>query len=700
MADCPEECNCKWKSGKETVECRKAGFIEIPSNLHHGTQVLDMNLNNLQMLPMDTFMNAGLLHLQRIYLSGCSLAQIDKKAFRNLANLVELDISDNELSYVPTASFMEIPMLRKLYLSRNPIQKLQENAFEGLASLETLELIDCQIESIDHKAFNGLAALANLKLDGNRLATLWKKSVEHLTNLHGLHFTNNPWQCDCHLRDTIVWIEERNVPIGANPMCAGPPRLASRVWSTLEVEDFACEPRVVVFPTEIVLAAGENATLTCRVTADPEPVVRWIWKGKTVANSTLLGTPYSAGDSYGSESSLIGGQLKVFITEEGTYDKISNLTLVGAEDADSGVFACVAANHANRASANVSVTVHQDEIEGEGLTAAEVSGIAVGAIFAMVTLCVTGCLVLVKCDICSRGKRKRRELKALSAASAASNSMNSFGHRGNPEGSSSAAITALEERDMKLLGPNPIQKPPRLGYYHGVPTVDFDPYDQMNSVPISSYTGAGGKIGASDCENRSASPRDNSTPPPLWDLPQSKRSLVTEIMEEDEDEDDDIGLGRGVRDKLLPLPEAEGGKESEEDSGLESERGREEADVSLELDRIVLGKARSSPLPTTSTPKIPGRGSYVGCGALTADTSAIVNVERQPNVIVPLSTSAKVISEIVPQTPQFSLPTSTMVAPVSPMKAIALESPLPWTKVPLMATFTTFKEEAEDGTEV
>ena len=36
---CPLECNCKWKRGKETVECASKGFKNIPYIKDSGTQV-------------------------------------------------------------------------------------------------------------------------------------------------------------------------------------------------------------------------------------------------------------------------------------------------------------------------------------------------------------------------------------------------------------------------------------------------------------------------------------------------------------------------------------------------------------------------------------------------------------------------------------------------------------------------------------
>lgn len=44
--ECPESCSCKWKGGKETVECVNASLTAIP-DMAADTQVLDLGSNRL-----------------------------------------------------------------------------------------------------------------------------------------------------------------------------------------------------------------------------------------------------------------------------------------------------------------------------------------------------------------------------------------------------------------------------------------------------------------------------------------------------------------------------------------------------------------------------------------------------------------------------------------------------------------------------
>ena len=80
-ADCPEVCTCKWKGGKQSVECINASLSSIPQ-IEAGTQVLDLGLNYIPALRNDVFRKSNLTNLQKIYLYQCSLRTLDVHTFR------------------------------------------------------------------------------------------------------------------------------------------------------------------------------------------------------------------------------------------------------------------------------------------------------------------------------------------------------------------------------------------------------------------------------------------------------------------------------------------------------------------------------------------------------------------------------------------------------------------------------------------
>lgn len=648
-SSCPYQCDCKWKGGKETVECQEAGYFVVPKNLPAGTQALDLGYNNLQVLPKDTFLLVNLIHLQKIYLRHCKLIQIDKEAFRSLSNLVELDLSDNQLTYVPSWAFREASQLRRLYINHNPLQRIPQEAFANMPSLEILELSHCQIESIDVQAFDRSQRLTKLKLDGNYLRHVSDTVLTPLTTLNELHLHDNPWKCDCHLRSLREWMTTKNVPYHVPPTCSAPPRVRAKTWNELQLDDYVCQP-VVTLPnpsSSLDVLEGDNVTLPCQATGNPEPVVWWTWRGQVIGNVTT-----ASGERY-------------LIDEDGTLNKSSNLTIVFVEKNDSGIYGCWAQSAAGIHSANVTLTVGREATEMKGLAASHITGIVVGIAVVIVLLIVVLCVLALKCKIVPKEEHRK-------VVNANHKMINSISHP-----------RSLEEQDLSLLGPNPIQKPPRLGQYQSVPTVDLDHYDHRDFLPNSAppvpwKTQVVVEL-TKEAEDESQTKRSlKSKPYPQSSAPESIRLYKDpEVIEEEEEEDYD----RSKDTCLKPIVEEVGygeGRESEEgdDSGLELDRGREtelRSDVDSDKERLQEKNRRNrekrapiclrdpSPIekeligiPELTRDKLQPnkpmvqRGGSTGGGDSTCSSSDPPTVPSSPQRQSHLPTDAKVMSLVVP----------------------------------------------------
>lgn len=134
-AECPPDCVCMWKNGKETIECINKDRDSIPPGIEPSTQVLDLRGNNIRTLRNDVFLTMGITNLQRVYCSYCKISEVEPKAFRRLTNLVELDLSENVMREIPTEAWKNSKALMRLNLSGNPIKLVRSGAFQKLQVL-------------------------------------------------------------------------------------------------------------------------------------------------------------------------------------------------------------------------------------------------------------------------------------------------------------------------------------------------------------------------------------------------------------------------------------------------------------------------------------------------------------------------------------------------------------------------------------
>ncbi|XP_075226064.1 leucine-rich repeat, immunoglobulin-like domain-containing kekkon 1 protein [Lycorma delicatula] len=441
---CPSVCVCKWKSGKQTVECTDRGIITIPAGIAPEYQVLDISGNNLQILPKEMFVRAGLLNLQRIYMRNCKIGQIDDGAFTGLSNLVELDLSHNLLTSIPSNLFEDVPFLRDLSLSYNPIQKIESHAFRTVPGLVKLDLSHCELQMIAPKAFDGVELLESLKLNGNKLYQLRPKTVETLSRLHGVELHDNPWYCDCHLRAAKLWLTDNNIPYPIAPVCrGGPDRVLDRSFAELQVDDFACKPVIKLDSRYVEATSGENATIVCRVDSTPAAHISWYWNGRLLLNN-------SAFSSY----------QRVYIFESGVFEKRSSLILTNAQESDSSDFFCVAENRAGNAEGNYTLHVSPRLAGMATLGSGQIAGLSAALVILILFILLVILLLLVRLrrmpfsetktpaqvEVVANGSAVTQPNKAVAASPVTVETTSSFTER------------KPVPNDLNL---NPVQKPPR-----------------------------------------------------------------------------------------------------------------------------------------------------------------------------------------------------------------------------------------------
>ncbi|KAF5279986.1 hypothetical protein FQA39_LY05367 [Lamprigera yunnana] len=397
---CPSVCVCKWKNGKQTVECDKRELLAIPKGIDPGTQVLNFSSNNLQSLNKEKFLRMDLINLQRIYLSRCRISNIEDRTFKGLTNLVELDLTGNLLVSIPSETFIDCPSLMKLMLNSNPIKTIRRAAFNYLSYLNTLEIGDCEISHVEEGAFEGLNSVEWLRLDGNKLTTL--RSVKNLPkSLRGIELQGNLWECDCRIVDLHTWLFEFNVPHNLEPICSNPPRLIGQSVKAIPDSELACLPDVSPTTFYLEIGEGKNVSLLCHVRSIPESRVSWLFQGRVLQNDTIVAP---------------GLHLMYFI-EDGIEDKRSELFIYNTNVDDNGTFVCTAENNAGAMQSNFTLRI---VIKQEAVSVVVVPFsfqyflilISAAAVFAVITILVA-IVYVIKCSTNQSFNKKRNNSKIV-----------------------------------------------------------------------------------------------------------------------------------------------------------------------------------------------------------------------------------------------------------------------------------------------
>ncbi|XP_050535112.1 toll-like receptor Tollo [Daktulosphaira vitifoliae] len=196
---------------------------------------LDMGYSNLQRISRTTFLKMSAL--KTLILSGNKLKSLESGLFQNLTRLEVLELNNCGLARLNETVFYDnftYPDLQELRLSGNPLEVPEEGPILPLqlSGLKNLDMSNCNLSRLPTEAFASTPNITELLLSDNKLSNEHDDSLKFLESLSGLELIDltsnnltsikpdvftynsqllsiklvgNPWKCDCYVVEMWEW---------------------------------------------------------------------------------------------------------------------------------------------------------------------------------------------------------------------------------------------------------------------------------------------------------------------------------------------------------------------------------------------------------------------------------------------------------------------------------------------------------------
>ncbi|XP_043657036.1 carboxypeptidase N subunit 2 [Drosophila teissieri] len=132
-----------------------------------------------------------LRNYESLVLYSSHLANLPRKLFLNLPQLVEFHVLECGLQQIERECFEGAQNLRRLNFGGNALRVLDRNTFELATQLEELNLSDNQIEDLPTTIFRPLRNLQRINLSNNRLMTISQHIFSQLGSLKSINLDSN-----------------------------------------------------------------------------------------------------------------------------------------------------------------------------------------------------------------------------------------------------------------------------------------------------------------------------------------------------------------------------------------------------------------------------------------------------------------------------------------------------------------------------
>lgn len=182
--------NTAFKNARAKTIRLKGNRLGNINNVFNQVQVmeLDLSFNEIKTVKNYTFLGCrGLIFLN---LDHCLIERIEPEAFSSLDNLKKLTLAHNKLFILETNSFNNLPVMT-LILKGNRIDTIRSRAFNNLFNLQELVLSKVGLHNIESYAFNNLTRAETIDLRHNNITIVPHYLFINMDNLRNVLLEGN-----------------------------------------------------------------------------------------------------------------------------------------------------------------------------------------------------------------------------------------------------------------------------------------------------------------------------------------------------------------------------------------------------------------------------------------------------------------------------------------------------------------------------
>ncbi|CAH3983989.1 unnamed protein product [Pieris brassicae] len=188
-------------------------FSTLPQNLFSTNNNLETVIilnNDVKMKELPRSLLGNLQSLRHIYIQRCGIEILPYDLFVNSSQITNISLAYNDIGSLQESTFNDQINLLELDLSHNNLKTLEPKLFSSLVRLEKLELAYNSIEEISGSTFSSLLSLIYLNMEHNNLKTissyLFSNNKQRMSisfAYNELHFKNKELQNNSWTSNTI-----------------------------------------------------------------------------------------------------------------------------------------------------------------------------------------------------------------------------------------------------------------------------------------------------------------------------------------------------------------------------------------------------------------------------------------------------------------------------------------------------------------